>query len=494
MLIESLEHRLLFYTGNILTGSSPNGLDEEIRLFDQSGKQLASKLVPGGSADFQVDASGNLQVFGGGPTLKRLNGALTLPGNWVDEKTVPGWSQFGRTFHGGLAVFGQYVYACDESNGSAGDARGLIRFDSRNGYAFTRFATDQNFSDVSLGNDGKLYAIESGQSIQHVVFVYDPLTLKLVKTVNVPGFDDACVTADSSGNIYVGEFYGPLYKCSPTGAVLKKSTFGGPVDIDIAADNTLLTSTADEIRLVDTNLNQLKFFRAGSYTGTTFVAFAKYQAPPPRPTASIAGNVFNDLDADGVKDVGEGGLSAWKLFLDADKDGVLDATEKTATTDASGNYKFTGLAAGTYRVREVLKTGFRRTAPLAGFADVTLTSGQSVTGKNFANTQKILITGNVFNDANGDKLKNATEKGLRAWRVFIDKDKDGIFDAGEASVLTDANGFWVFKALSAGTYVVRVVQQSGWTRTTPSGAGSFTLTVASGGSSTGKSFGEKKLA
>src|SRR5438046_5735974 len=184
MLIEPLEHRLLFYTGNILTGSSPNGLDEEIRLFDQSGKQLASKLTPGGSADFQVDRSGNLQVFGGGPTLERLNGALTLPGNWVTEKTVPGWSQFGRTFYGGLAVFGQFVFASDQSNGSPGDTRGLIRFDSRSGYAFTRFASDQDFSDVSLGNDGNLYAIDSGQSFQHVVKVYDPITLRLVKSVN----------------------------------------------------------------------------------------------------------------------------------------------------------------------------------------------------------------------------------------------------------------------------------------------------------------------
>jgi hypothetical protein len=37
-------------------------------------------------------------------------------------------------------------------------------------------------------------------------------------------------------------------------------------------------------------------------------------------TASIAGTLFNDLDADGVKDSGEGALSNWKLWLDSDKD------------------------------------------------------------------------------------------------------------------------------------------------------------------------------
>src|SRR5439155_1060037 len=136
----------------------------------------------------------------------------------------------------------------------------------------------------------------------------------------------------------------------------------------------------------------------------------------------------------------------------------LDATEKTATTDTSGNYRFSGLAAGSYRVREVLKSGFRRTTPASGFFDLSLTSGQVLSGKNFGDTQKVLITGSVFSDANGDKIKSATETGLPGWRIFIDKDNNGRFDAGESSVLSDASGFWSFKALAAGTYIVRVVQ------------------------------------
>jgi len=48
---------------------------------------------------------------------------------------------------------------------------------------------------------------------------------------------------------------------------------------------------------------------------------------------------------------------AGPVFLDKDNDGVLDSGETSKLTDASGNYKFTLLAAGSYHVREVTKSG-----------------------------------------------------------------------------------------------------------------------------------------
>jgi uncharacterized membrane protein len=208
-------------------------------------------------------------------------------------------------------------------------------------------------------------------------------------------------------------------------------------------------------------------------------------------SGSIRGTVFNDVDADGVLDAGEARLGGRTVFLDANHNGIKDAGERSTVSDASGNYALVGLTGGSYRVRRVTPAGYRYTVPSTGFYDLTLAAGQSVTGKNFGVSTSVLISGAVFNDANSDRIRNATEKGLSSWRVFIDKDKDGLFDAGEASVLSDINGNWSFRTLAAGTYVVRVVQQSGWTRTTPT-AGSFALTLAAGGSSTGKLFGEKK--
>jgi hypothetical protein len=213
--------------------------------------------------------------------------------------------------------------------------------------------------------------------------------------------------------------------------------------------------------------------------------------------ALISGTAFNDLNGNARRDAGEPALASRRVFLDADKDGIFDSTERSMLTDAAGNYAFKDLTAGTYRVREVLPAGWRRTAPASNFYDLTLASGGSATGRSFGSTQKVLLAGSVFNDANGDRVKQSTETGLANWRVYIDADNDGVFDAGERSLLTDTAGNWRFTDLAAGTFVLRVVQQAGFTRTTPTTgapAGSFTVTLTSGGSKAGLLFGQRRTA
>jgi hypothetical protein len=182
-----------------------------------------------------------------------------------------------------------------------------------------------------------------------------------------------------------------------------------------------------------------------------------------------------------------------RIFLDADKDGVFDSTERSVLTSSSGSYTFKDLSAGAYRVREVLPAGWRRTAPNLGYFDLSLASGSSTSARDFANTQKVLISGAVFNDINGNKLKTTGEAGLGGWKVYVDADKDGVLDATERFVTSDALGNWLFKDLLAGTYTIRVVQQSGYSRTTPT-TGSFSFALTAGQTRTGLLFGEKKLA
>jgi SdrD B-like protein len=86
--------------------------------------------------------------------------------------------------------------------------------------------------------------------------------------------------------------------------------------------------------------------------------------PPPAPgggcvnsgpaggTASIDGQVFSDAFP-------WPGLTDWCVELN----GPVNAT---AVTDASGNYVFTGLPAGTYTVCEVVQAGWHQTFPTSG--------------------------------------------------------------------------------------------------------------------------------
>ncbi len=101
---------------------------------------------------------------------------------------------------------------------------------------------------------------------------------------------------------------------------------------------------------------------------------------------SISGTLFNDANGNGTQDASEVGIPFWTVYLDANGNHRLDPDEVNVQTDAKGNYRFTGLPAGTYTVAAVLDDGFLRTAPagLPGTYTVTLTTNTTiVTGMNF---------------------------------------------------------------------------------------------------------------
>jgi hypothetical protein len=207
--------------------------------------------------------------------------------------------------------------------------------------------------------------------------------------------------------------------------------------------------------------------------------------------AVITGTVFKDTDADGVKDSGETTLLHWTVWADADKDGILDDNEIRGHSDSKGTYVLR-VPAGSYHIREGVGGGYRVSSPVSGFHDVTLSAGQS-TIRFFGNTTLTLISGYVFNDKDGDGLKESGEAGLKGWRVFADLDGDGSWDAEEDDVLTDSTGKYRFSTLGAGTYRIAVVQQTGWAATVP-GSGARKITVGSGGTTSNKNFGQIQIA
>ena len=202
-------------------------------------------------------------------------------------------------------------------------------------------------------------------------------------------------------------------------------------------------------------------------------------------TYSLSGTVFNDTDGDGIKDTGETGRSNVRVYVDKDKDGIFDTGEKSALTNTSGNYTITGLASGSTRVRIVGISGYRISTPSAGYHDFSLTGNTS--GKNFGVTQKVLITGRAWVDSDKDGIKDSAEAILSGWRVYIDKDKDGKYDAGEPTVFTDSGGNYKFTGLAAGSYRVRIVQATGYTRISPS-SGYYDKTLANGASTSNNNF------
>jgi hypothetical protein len=208
--------------------------------------------------------------------------------------------------------------------------------------------------------------------------------------------------------------------------------------------------------------------------------------------ATISGRVFNDKNANGIFDGADTGIDKFRVFLDTDFDGVLDVGEVSKPVSATGTYNFTGVEAGTYRVREVFRTGWRQTFPALGYYQVTLGFGDIAKSQSFANTDTVLMKGNVFMDANKNRVKDAAEPGLAGWMLFIDHNKSGVLDKGDDWTLSDSKGNYRFFNLPAGTYQVRIVQQAKYTQTAPAG-GFHTITLAAGGTTSNKNFGEKRL-
>ncbi len=101
-------------------------------------------------------------------------------------------------------------------------------------------------------------------------------------------------------------------------------------------------------------------------------------------TASICGTVWYDCNANATIDSTEMGRSGVTVYLDANGNGQLDAGETSTTTDSNGNYTFTGLAAGSYKVREVIPLSFRQST--ANPATITLASNGKASKVNFGLT------------------------------------------------------------------------------------------------------------
>src|SRR5207302_7237 len=134
-------------------------------------------------------------------------------------------------------------------------------------------------------------------------------------------------------------------------------------------------------------------------------------------TITLRGQVFLDTDGNGVHDTGEAGPAGRTVFLDTHGNGALDAGETSTVTDGSGRYSFSDLGAGTYRVRQVLPAGWLQTT--ADPADVNASSSGIIASGDFGTFEQITLSGQVFQDSNGDGSQQTAEVGLEGRAVQL---------------------------------------------------------------------------
>ncbi|MCA9135963.1 MAG: tandem-95 repeat protein [Planctomycetales bacterium] len=196
---------------------------------------------------------------------------------------------------------------------------------------------------------------------------------------------------------------------------------------------------------------------------------------------TISGFVYHDADGNGVRDLGEKGLSGITMYLDINGNAALDPGEPTTVTlqdqfftpaiSEAGKYSFTHLARGTYTVREIVPAELERTA-LASRERVVTVGPTSQLAVDFANLYRANeIHGSVFDDTDDDQIRDAGEYGRPGVAVYIDMDRDNVYDVGEPTTETDAEGAYHFYDLTPGAYVVRELGEGVGPRTYPTTTG-----------------------
>ncbi len=109
--------------------------------------------------------------------------------------------------------------------------------------------------------------------------------------------------------------------------------------------------------------------------------------------ATISGNVFEDMEDDGLRGPGDGSIPGTTLVLTGTDD-LGNAVNLQVNTNAAGDFVFSNLRPGTYTLTEVQPGGYldgKDTIGTAGgtktndrFSDITLNSGQTGNGYLFA--------------------------------------------------------------------------------------------------------------
>ena len=196
-------------------------------------------------------------------------------------------------------------------------------------------------------------------------------------------------------------------------------------------------------------------------------------------TVTLGGQVYNDSNADGTLDNGELGLAGWSVKLLNSSSQVVAST----TTDSSGDYTLSGVGPGTYTVNEVLQTGYIETSLPASYS-VATSSGQNVAKLNFGNLVAESVSGEAYNDLNGDGTLNSGEPGLAGWTVNLLNSSSQVV----ATTTTDSHGNYAFTITTPGSYTVQEVLQSGFAFTAPA-SGTYAETLTAGQSVTGLNFG-----
>ncbi|HLW64574.1 MAG TPA: SdrD B-like domain-containing protein [Gemmataceae bacterium] len=240
----------------------------------------------------------------------------------------------------------------------------------------------------------------------------------------------ATTTTDASGNYLFSGLSAGAYTIqfsAPAGDVFSPQTQGSDPTVDSNPNGAGLTGP---VTLSDGQVDNT--IDAGIY-----------------PAASIGGNAWNDTNGDGVQQGTETNFPGVTVYLESS-----GSTVGATTTDASGNYSFTGLTVGSFTVQFVAPATYEFSTPASD--NFTLIPGQKATA-NAGLDQNAEVGGNVWLDSNDNAVNDAGETNVAGVTVYLLNNSS----ATVGTATTDANGNYSFANLAPGSYSIQFVAPAG---------------------------------
>ncbi len=162
--------------------------------------------------------------------------------------------------------------------------------------------------------------------------------------------------------------------------------------------------------------------------------------------ATVTGNVFEDLNRNGVAEAGEPGTGGWTVQVVNNAGVVLAA----GTSNAAGNYTIGAVPAGAALVQLADRAGYVKTLSPQPIGTVVV-SGGTTAAPPLGGLRLGSVAGQVFNDANRNGRRDNAEGGRAG--VVVELVQGANVVARQAS---GADGSYTFLNVAAGGYTVRL--------------------------------------
>ena len=278
----------------------------------------------------------------------------------------------------------------------------------------------------------------------------------------------------SFANLAAGCYVVRFANINTNAFVFSPANLGGneSLDSDVTAQDSVTPG------IVNGNTDAINL-AAGQNLDNVDAGLTPVVAPTPTPTpapqlGSIGDRVWNDTNGNGVQDAGENGIANVLVTL---KD-CSGNTVQTQSTNGSGLYSFTGLAAGCYTVSVDLPGGFTFSPQDQGGNDntdsdinpatATTTSIVLNAGQNRDNVDagltpqggQVCLGDRVWRDSDFDGLQDVGEPNLSGIEVYlgVDTNLDGRIDGYRGSTTTNGSGIYQFCGLDPNTpYLIEIV-------------------------------------